>query len=62
MGDIEFWVVFFIGNLIRLQKMVLEGTNNLGTQLIHTSTSDMRYISNIKEEEEETREATHQWI
>jgi len=42
--------------------MVLEGTNNLGTQLIHTSTSDMRYISNIKEEEEETREATHQLI
>jgi hypothetical protein len=42
--------------------MVLEGKNNLGNQLIHTSTNDMRYISNIKEEEEETREATHQLI
>jgi hypothetical protein len=41
--------------------MVLEGKNNLGNQLIHTSTNDMRYISNIKEEEE-TREATHQLI
>ncbi len=62
MGNIEFWVVFVIGNLIKLQKMVLEGKNNLGNQLIHTSTNDMRYISNIKEEEEETREATHQLI
>jgi hypothetical protein len=31
MGDIEFWIVFVIGNSIKLQKMVLEGKNSLAT-------------------------------
>ncbi len=32
MRNIEFWVIFVIENLIKLQKMVLERKNNSGNE------------------------------